>query len=456
MFALVSQLIVLVIMGRLLPKDAFGDMMVAFSLYRIFAMCIGTGLANVLLFHVAREGGDAVLDVKLHRTATVIAVLASAPVALAGVLQAEPLALLFDKPELAPWLQHMAPLATFATLNQVLTGSLDGRSRIAASIYVNEVAPNALRLLGLLVMVVFTLPGLVVAHVLWISMALPWVWEARYLLTPTVRGFQRWSWWDVKYAVLFTFTSLGGMQLQGFDIMLVGYLFSSADAGNYAFASRIATLYPFFHNIIGKTFTPEAARALHTDPTSIAARVRHLKHVDVIAVALTVAGVLSGSFVVIHLILPAYADTMALLVLFAIAPLNRAFYFGTDRILQVAGFGGFSMAVQFVALANLVAVSVVFDRMLGTLALPVAMAMSSIILNAAMASVLRSRLGLAYTDLADWLAIGAVTATLGAAAFLLPDQPAVAITVAIMAVLAGSTFLLGDINKGRGRGAKRI
>src|SRR5215470_4202637 len=57
-FGLASQLVVLIILGRMLGKGEFGDLMAAFGFYRLIAVAVGTGASLVVLFHVSRQPRD--------------------------------------------------------------------------------------------------------------------------------------------------------------------------------------------------------------------------------------------------------------------------------------------------------------------------------------------------------------------------------------------------------------
>src|SRR6185312_4463632 len=66
-FGLLSQFIVLVMLGRMMAKAEFGDLMAAFGFYRLVAIAIGTGASLVVLYHVSRHPRDKALEVRLHR-----------------------------------------------------------------------------------------------------------------------------------------------------------------------------------------------------------------------------------------------------------------------------------------------------------------------------------------------------------------------------------------------------
>jgi O-antigen/teichoic acid export membrane protein len=133
-FGLASQILVLIILGRLLSKESFGDLMTAFGFYRLASAALGIGGSLVLLFHISRRPDDIELEVKLYRYSALLAVLVSAGVALFGLLCAEPIVTALGKPGLAQWFRELAPFAVFSTLLLVSTGALEGRSRVSESI----------------------------------------------------------------------------------------------------------------------------------------------------------------------------------------------------------------------------------------------------------------------------------------------------------------------------------
>jgi O-antigen/teichoic acid export membrane protein len=418
LFGLASQFIVLIIMGRILPKSAFGNMMIAFAVYRILTTCIGTGLGNVLLYHVARSGGERKTDIRLHRSTALIGAVLSALAGLAIALFAHSIAAVADKPDLAPWLVHMAPFALFGTLNQIAMASLDGRSRITSSIVVTEVIPNSLRLIGLLGIAALSLPDVSVAHVIWISVAIPWAWEARFLLSRDVGGWQRWTFWDVKNAFHYALWTGASLQLQGIDLLVVGYLFNSSQAGDYAFASRIASLFLFLYNIASRQFTPMAAKACQDGRMDqLQEKLDGLKYITVCSVAMTCVMCIFGSEVVVTLILPKYIYTIPIIILFSLQPINRSFYFGNDRILLVNGWGFESLLIQLSSLLIMVVGSVLFSKTLSVAVLPLSYAVSSAVLNPITSKFVYRKIRLRFITREDGVLIAMASAALVAAAY---------------------------------------
>ncbi len=166
-------------LSRFLPKDSFGHLMVALGFYRLLGIALGVGGSLVLLFHVSRHPDDRHAEIKLQRFSALMSALPAAAIAVAAIFAAGPVTSALGKPSLGPWLQEMAPFLVFTTLLIVATGALEGRSRVTASIFWGEAAPNAVRLVLLPLVAVLNLPDAYVAHVMTLSVALPWLWLAR-------------------------------------------------------------------------------------------------------------------------------------------------------------------------------------------------------------------------------------------------------------------------------------
>src|SRR5487761_1111621 len=149
----------------------------------------------------------------------------SAALALATAVAAGPLAAALGKPALAGWLRELAPFLTFSTLLVIATGALEGRSRVAESIFWGEVAPNAVRI------------------VLLPPVFLPWLWLARRMWNRAVNGWQRWSRWDYNYCGKFVVATLFANQLGAADIVVASVLFPAVTVADYAIAARLAALF---------------------------------------------------------------------------------------------------------------------------------------------------------------------------------------------------------------------
>lgn len=400
-FGLASQLVVLVILGRMLGKAEFGDLMAAFGFYRLVAVAIGTGASLVVLFHVSRRPRDKELEVRLHRFSALLTAAISIAVALVGALSAPLIAQSLGKPGLEAWFQHLAPFAVFNSLLLIATGALEGRSRITHSIVLGEVAPNAVRIVLLPLVAFAGLPDAYIAHVLTLSVLLPWLSAAPRLFHRSVGGVSTWTQWDYNYSGKFVVATLFANQLAAVDILVMSVLFSSETVADYAIASRIAAMFSFFQIAMLKRFAPRAGAILaQGDMAALRSEVETCRRLTIGCGALTIAGIL----IVAPYIIPLFgnfAGALGFLTLLAIPSFIYSFYATSDRLLIIAGHANVALTLTASSFAVLTVTPFVTAPWLGPIAVPAAMIASAILFNPIVAVRARQRFGIHTLELPD-------------------------------------------------------
>lgn len=380
-FGLASQFGVLIILGRMLSKDSFGDLMTAFGFYRLLALALGIGGSLVLLFHVSRHPEDIDLEIRLHRYSAVLGAASSGLVALLGILAAVPIANALGKPGLVDWFQQLAPFALFSTLLAVSTGALEGRSRVAQSIALGEAAPNAVRIILLPVIAWLDLPEIYVAHVLTLSVLVPWLWSAQRLWHRSVPRMRAWKAWDYSYCGKFVLATLFANQLGAVDILVAGVLFPSEAVADYAVASRLAALFSFFQLAILKRFAPRAGRLLNSGSfEALLGEVEFCRHLVVACGALSVSGLL----LLAPFLLPffgSYAGAQSSLALLAIPAFVQSFYAASDRLLVMAGQANVALLLTGSSFLVLVTTPFFTAPLIGIASIPAAMIFSALVFS---------------------------------------------------------------------------
>ena len=415
-FGLASQFVVLIILSRFLTKQSFGDLMTAFGFYRLAGVAIGVGGSLVLLFHVSRHRDDHIAEIRLQRFSALVGALPSGALALATVFAAAPVAAALGKPSLAGWLQQLAPFLLFSTLLVIATGALEGRSRVAESIFWGEVAPNAVRIVLLPIVFLLKLPDAFVAHVLTLSVLVPWLLLARRMTNRQVAGWQRWSRWDYTYCGKFVAATLFANQLGAVDIVIASVLFPSATVADYAVAARLAALFTFFEQALLKRFAPRAARLLHAkDHAGLHREFDMCRRLAIGCVALTTAGVLLSAPLLLPL-LGNYLDARSLLLWLAIPSFVAAFYATSDRLLIIAGQANVALVVTASSFAILVASPFAIAPWLGPIAIPAAMILSVALINPLVAVRARQLVGVATFHARDGAMMACGCVALAAAA----------------------------------------
>ncbi len=447
-FGLASQFVVLIMLSRLLPKQSFGDLMTAFGFYRLTGLALGIGGSLVLLFHVSRQRDDRVAEIRLQRFSALVGGIPSGAIALATVLAAQPVAAALGKPSLAVWLQQLAPFVVFTTLLAIATGALEGRSRVAESIFWGDVAPSAVRIVLLPLVALLHLPSVYVAHVLTLSVLLPWLVLARRMASRDVAGWQRWARWDYSYCGKFVVATLFANQLGAADIVIASLLFPSATVADYAVAARLAALFTFFELALLKRFAPRAGRLLAVkDESGLHREFDMCRRLAIGSVAVTIAGVLLMAPVLLPL-LGNYLDARTPLIWLAIPSFIAAFYATSDRLLIIAGQANVALVVTASSFAVLMTAPFGLAPWLGPVAIPAAMILSVALFNPIVALRARQLVGVRTLAWRDVILIACGCTALAAAA-IAGSYASVTIASALLAAI-GAYYLTTALSQSTG------
>ena len=409
-FGLASQLVVLIILGRILGKAEFGDLMAAFGFYRLVAIAVGTGASLVVLFHVSRRPRDREQEIRLHRFSALLNAAISIVFALIGALSAPLIARALGKPGLEVWFVHLAPFAVFNSLLLIATGALEGRSRITHSLVLGEVAPNAVRIVLLPLVALAGLPDIYVAHVLTLSVLLPWLSAAPRLFDRSIGGVGAWTRWEYGYSGKFVAATLFANQLAAVDTLVMSVLFSSETVADYAIASRIAAMFSFFQIAMLKRFAPRAGEILaRNDTPALRSEVETCRRLTIGCGALTIAGIL----IVAPYVIPLFGNfggALGFLTLLAIPSFIYSFYATSDRLLIIAGHANVALTLTASSFAVLTVTPFITAPWLGPIAVPAAMIASAILFNPIVAVRVRQLYGIHTLELPDLalMACGAV------------------------------------------------
>ncbi len=397
MFALGSQFVVLVLLGKLMPKSDFGDFMIVYALTRVTATGLGTGLATLLVYHISRNASEAT-EYSLHRSVAALGVAVSGIAAVLLVVFAPQIAGWFGKPTLAFWIRSLAPFTLFYTLLTISAGVLDGRGKITRSIVATEFVPNLIRLIGLPPLLLLGFGNIGVVMIMVVSVLLPWLGIAYTLFRRLDAGFAKLTSWDIQYSGKLTLHSFAAMQMQGIDMLVVGWLFTSVAAADYAIASRVAALIPFLQQIIVKTFMARAGRAIHeNDHAALQAEVERSRYAAVMLVTAT-AVLAMLIYPVLMLVMGKFGGSMPLLAILAAGAVYRSFFPGADALIRVAGHANFSLGIMLTSAAFLLVMPFLLAPWIGTYAVALSMLISGVLLNPVMERYVRRVLGVHLID----------------------------------------------------------
>ncbi len=434
-FALGSQFIIIIMIAKLLEKADFGNFMIVFSVYRLIGTSIGTGIASVLIYHIGRGTTEDKAEA-LHRHALILGVIVGAACCVGCLGFSNQIAIAFEKPGLVGWLVSMTPFLAFTLLSTISTGAFDGQNRVAQAILFSETAPNFLRLVLLAPLMIFPLPSMVgIATIMALSVAVPWLASVyRMFIRRNSHSRVKFTAWDISYAAKLTAYNFAGYQVQGVDMIIAGSLFSPERVAEYAVASRIGALFPFFLQLRMRMFAPVATRLIGNKAHSLLeAEVRAAKYFAFVLVALSIAALLIASPLIANIFWNSSTVTTLLLML-AFPPAYRSLFASGDRLLQVAGHANWNLCIMLVSLLLLIAIPYMLAPWLGVLSLPVAMILSGFLLNPVIAFGVRRTTGITINN---WLDLPFVAAC--AAAVL---TPLLFLSGSYAAILSGVMFFL--------------
>ncbi|HWP17305.1 MAG TPA: hypothetical protein VNM46_16890, partial [Xanthobacteraceae bacterium] len=294
--------------------------------------------------------------------------------------------------------------------------ALEGRSRITHSIVVGEVAPNAVRIVLLPLVALAGLPDVYIAHVLTLSVLLPWLFSLPRLLDRSVGGISTWTQWEYTYSGKFVAATLFANQLAAVDILVMSVLFSSETVGDYAIAARIAGLFSFFQIAMLKRFAPRAGEIVAKDDTAaLRSEVEACRRMTIGCGALTIAGIL----LIAPYLFPLFgnfAGALGFLTLLAIPSFIQSFYATSDRLLIIAGHANVALVVTASSFGVLTVTPFLTAHWLGPIAIPAALITSAILFYPIIAVRVRQLFGIYTLELSDVALMGCGCVLLGISA----------------------------------------
>ncbi|WP_235917782.1 lipopolysaccharide biosynthesis protein [Croceibacterium xixiisoli] len=396
-FSLGSQFVVLLLLGKLLEKSDFGDFMIVFALMRVLSLGLGSGLATLLVYHISRNASEEQED-RLHRSVGLLGLVLAGITALVLTLAAPWIAEAFDKPGLAFWIGWMAPFFLFSTMLTVSCGALDGRGRITRSIVFSEFLPNLIRLMLLPALLLLGYGNLAVVAVMLVSVVMPWLFMLPMFKRNLRAGFARLTGWDLSYSGKLTLHSFAAMQMQGIDMLVVGWLFSSTAAADYAIASRVAALVPFLQQIIVKGFMSKAGKAIHENAhDTLQTEIDKSRYTAALLVTATAVAAMIA-YPILMLVMGDFGGSMPLFTLLAAGAIFRSYFPGADALIRVAGHANFSLGIMLTSAAMLLVMPFILSEWIGTYAVALSMLVSGMVLNPVMARFIHRNLHVTLID----------------------------------------------------------
>jgi O-antigen/teichoic acid export membrane protein len=224
---------------------------------------------------------------------------------------------------------------------------------------------------------------------MWLSVLVPWLVESYRLISPSVSGWGGVDAWGWRYSSLLAINTWAGQHLQGVDVVVVGYLFSSSASADYALAVRFAVLFPFFQFIFARNAAPKLGALVRDVSTrEINVQLQQIRTLSMFSVCALVSGALLIAPVLIALV-GTFDQTVHLMMALAIPALFRSAFAGVDVVLRMTGRPGVSALTAIAGLVLVVLFPATFGHYFGIMSVPFAMSMYAITINSILFVVLK-------------------------------------------------------------------
>jgi O-antigen/teichoic acid export membrane protein len=259
-------------LARVLGPDLWGSWSFLLSILTVVFLLAHLGLNNATRAYAARYLGTGSLR-QVLRASLALRIAASAAFTAVFVLLNEPLAGWIDRPDLAGPLRAAAPLVFLMGFSEYLKQLFTGLHRLKFHLVINLIEFGGKIVLAyLLLEVAVSLENIVLAF--WLAVGLSvmagmWVWN-RFYLDPGSAGIPD----DepgktvetdlmagiLRYSLPLFMISLGFLALTEIDTLMLGFLATDFEVGQFAIAKQLANKLPQFALALSMGTMPVFAR----------------------------------------------------------------------------------------------------------------------------------------------------------------------------------------------------
>lgn len=401
-----------------LDKQAFGELMIGFSVVSILSLVLAAGPQGLVLYHVSRaEIAQETFDV----VATCLWLVLIIGVGVSAVLWsgAEALAALIGKPDLVGWLPLLVPFLVFDSLLRVLASWEQGRQRVVTTALFRDVVPLAVRcallaalpFLSLSPSVAGTSAAIAYASGPAIALGLLVVLQGG----ETWRPGRRLGAWDWKYIAQLTLNGLATKPQRSIDVLLVGAFASATATADYAVASRLANVLLTAKQVVALLLVPRLGWLLaRNDRAQLFGEFDACRGlIMLVALAGAIGFTLAGPLVLgLFGGQDDYATAFQVLLVLSVAMLVRGAFGNSGQLLNQAGMPAWTLASTLVASVVLILAMVAAVPAYGAIGGAVAVALSALLSNVLIAWALRARAGLSTMRASVVLSLAAASGVL--------------------------------------------
>lgn len=258
-----AQFASIIILSRLLPPNIFGDFMLTLAAFRLIGLSIGTGMGSLLSFLIAtRRCHSKDEEIITHKTIQSIGIVVASIASLIILEASDFISEIFNKPGIYHWVRELWPTIIGTTIVTTAVGFYDAKSQVSKSLLVSDLAPSVLQLIGVFSILLFNLNPNNAAYVFSTSTIIPALIVYGLSISSNSFKFCTLSKFDIKYIISQMFTMLCSQQVNGIDIIILGYFLKSEQIGIYSICAKVSLLIPFFQNILLRKHIKKAGEVI--------------------------------------------------------------------------------------------------------------------------------------------------------------------------------------------------
>ena len=367
--AILANIAILWLSAHILGKEDFGVFMVALAAITLFGLMIPGPFCSVVLYHASRlkdAPDEAEIGKSMTGRALFWALLLSFIISAGFVVLAPSVENLFNMEGMAFWLITLAPMLVFETARRVLAVWHRAQQRVEIFIIYNEIWPNVLKTVFLLIALLFSANMEGIALAMNLSLFIPLLAILKKEpVWPNIKG-KVFTEWDIKYGAKNLFTYGLNQQSRGFDLILVGALSSAIVAADYAIASRLGRFLLIGKQGLSQLLAPRMGALMGTQDINVAALEFTVMRFIGFAIAVCGAfGVLLLGEWIVGLFCATCTNAYPILLILSAAFIINTAFGSPEDYMTMAGHAGWNLTISIVSTSVMVVLCAVLIPSLG-------------------------------------------------------------------------------------------
>lgn len=426
-----GALAVIWLINRIAGREAFGEIMIAYSLSFILASAIAAQFQTIVLYHVSRDHHGhanklgAALSYGFISGISAAAILAAFAPFIAGAMH---------KPGMEQWFSSMACMIPAFALNSILCTWHRARQNIPVMVMYFEIWPLLSRVVFLLAILVSTAGQKWIPAAYTASYLLPFI--ILYMRNPVLflinpRNFTA---WDMRYSAQMMVSQFMSKSVSNIVLFLIGIFAPATVVADYALAQKFAQIIQLPKQILSQIQMPRMGAQIEKGQTSELLEEFNATRALSLAAAISGTALFMLAAPFIFSAFEGFHNAYIMFLILAIGAIVMAGFGSSGNYIGIAGYAGTGLLINAASLIFLVAAVLTFVPLYSGTGAAIAATLGSLFLMGLMALVIyhRDRLNTLTLSATIQMTLSGIVLTLAAFA----PVPVYATALALMIVAA--------------------